>query len=34
MKGELKQTLYLIGLFIFVDGLLLGLGLLPGALLG
>jgi hypothetical protein len=34
MRGEIKQSLYLIGLFVLVDGIVLGLGMLPGALFG
>jgi hypothetical protein len=34
MRGEIKQSLLLIGLFVLVDGVVLGLGMLPGALFG
>jgi hypothetical protein len=34
MSGEVKQSLLLIGLFVLVDGVVLGLGMLPGALFG
>jgi hypothetical protein len=34
MASEIRQTLYLIGLFVAVDGAVLGLGLLTGSLLG
>jgi hypothetical protein len=34
MASEIRQTLYLIGLFVVVDGAVLGLGLLTGSLLG
>jgi hypothetical protein len=34
MRSEIKQSLLLIGLFVLVDGVVLGLGMLPGALLG
>jgi hypothetical protein len=34
MRGEVKQSLLLIGLFVLVDGVVLALGMLPGALFG
>jgi hypothetical protein len=34
MSDEVKQSLLLIGLFVLVDGVVLGLGMLPGALFG
>jgi hypothetical protein len=34
MGGEIKQSLYLIGLLVIADGVVLGLGMLPGVLFG
>lgn len=34
MNREISQSLYPIGLFVLIDGLVLGLGLLTGSLLG
>jgi hypothetical protein len=34
VRSELAQSLFLIGLFVVIDGVVLGLGLLSGSLIG